>query len=203
MIGAIASVAAGLASSIIGGVKAGKEKRKAEMALQNEQRLNEDLFNKEYYSDPLERSDNAALLNRLRTMLDKQSKQTSATAAITGATPESVIAAQENSNNTLSDAMGNMAAMNSKYKENVMNRYLSQKNSLYNQQQGIYGQNAQSWTNYMQNGLGTMTSGAASASNTQLNGNGGAEPSQVKYLQSPSNPGVTVPKVKLPTKFGE
>lgn len=203
MIGAIASVAAGLASSIIGGVKAGKEKRKAEMALQNEQQLNENLFNKEYYSDPLERSDNAALLNRLRTMLDKQSKQTSATAAITGATPESVIAAQENSNNTLSDAMGNMAAMNSKYKENVMNRYLSQKNSLYNQQQGMYGQNAQSWTNYMQNGLGTMTSGAASASNTQLNGNGGTEPSQVKYLQSPSNPGVTVPKVKLPTKFGE
>lgn len=203
MIGAIASVAAGLASSIIGGVKAGKEKRKAEIALQNEQRLNEDLFNKEYYSDPLERSDNAALLNRLRTMLDKQSKQTSATAAITGATPESVIAAQENSNNTLSDAMGNMAAMNSKYKENVMNRYLSQKNSLYNQQQGMYGQNAQSWTNYMQNGLGTMTSGAASASNTQLNGNGGAGYSPVEYLQSPSNPGVTVPKVKLPTKFGE
>lgn len=203
MIGAIASVAAGLASSIIGGVKAGKEKRKAEMALQNEQRLNEDLFNKEYYSDPLERSDNAALLNRLRVMLDKQSKQASATAAITGATPESVIAAQENSNNTLSGAMGNIAAMNSKYKENVMNRYLSQKNNLYNQQQGMYGQNAQSWINYMQNGLGAMTSGSASASNALLNNDSRTEPPQVKYLQSPSNSGVTVPKVKLPTKFGE
>lgn len=207
MIGAIASTAAGLASSIIGGVKAGKEKRKAELALKNEQQLNENLFNKEYYSDPLERSDNAALLKRLRTMIDNQTRRTSATAAITGATPESVIAAQEKSNEVLSNAMGNIAAMNSQYKTNVMNRYLNQRNSLYNQQQGTAGQNIQSWTNYMQNGLGTMANGALSIGKSLLDKNEtaglkGSLGMEVNPMPS-SYSNIIIPKVKIPTKFGE
>lgn len=193
MIGSIISGVAGLASGIVGGVKAGKERRKAEQALKDEQAFNESIFNKEYYSDPLERSDNAALLSNLRRMLDKRDKQTAATAAIMGSTSESVVAANEQSGETMSNAMGNISALNSRYKDNVMNRYLNQRSNLYNQQQGVSAQNAQGWSNFMQNGLGAMASGVSSFNNANVN----------QPLQAPANQGVTVPKVKIPTKFGE
>lgn len=202
MIGAIISGAAGLASSVIGGIKAGKERKKASRALRDEQQFNENLFNKEYYSNPLERSDNAAMLKSLRGMLDKQTRQSAATGAVMGSTPEAVMASKEQANETLSNAAGNISAMNSRYKDNVMGRYLNQRNNLYNQKQGVTEQNAQSWTNLMQNGIGTMMGSASSMGRAVLDG-ASALGTPGGYIQAPSNPGVSVQRVKVPTKFGE
>ena len=159
MIGTAISAGAGLLGGLIGGIRAGKQRKKAQRALNEEKEYNENLFNREYYSDPLERSDNAALLRSLREGLKARTKQSAATAAVTGATPEAMLAEKEAANNTIGNTMSNLGAMNQQYKDNVMNRYLTQRNNIAQQQQQIYGQNAQGWTNFMQNGLNTAISG--------------------------------------------
>lgn len=199
MIGAAITGGLGLLGGLFGGIKAAKQRKKAQRALNEEKTYNENLFNKEYYSDPLERSDSAALLRNLREGLKERSKSSAATAAVTGATPEAVLADKEAGNKTISDTMSNLGAMNAQYKDNVMNRYLNQRQNLYNQQQQINGQNAQSWTNFMQNGLGTAINSAGSIGQTLLNKTvPGSTP-----LPEPAIPGVPVPKISYPTKFGE
>lgn len=203
MIGAAIAGGLGLASGLFGGIKAAKQRKKAQRALNEEKTYNENLFNREYYSDPLERSDSAALLRNLREGLKERSKRTTATAAITGATPEAIVAEKEASNNTISDTMSNLGAMNAQYKDNVMNRYLNQRQNLYNQQQQINGQNTQSWTNMMQNGLGTAINSAGSIGKSILNSaTPGSTPGSTP-LQAPAIPSVSVPKISYPTKFGE
>ena len=199
MIGAAITGGLGLLGGLFGGIKAGKQRKKAQRALNEEKTYNENLFNKEYYSDPLERSDSAALLRNLREGLKERSKSSAATAAITGATPEAVLADKEAGNKTISDTMSNLGAMNAQYKDNVMNRYLNQRQNLYNQQQQINGQNAQSWTNFMQNGLGAAINSAGSIGQTLLNKTvPGSTP-----ISEPAIPGLPVPKINYPTKFGE
>ncbi|RHJ77706.1 hypothetical protein [Parabacteroides sp. AM08-6] len=169
MIGAAITGGLGLLGGLFGGIKAAKQRKKAQRALNEEKTYNENLFNKEYYSDPLERSDSAALLRNLRKELKERSKSSAATAAVIGATPEAVLADKEAGNKIISDTMSNLGAMNAQYKDNVMNRYLNQRQNLYNQQQQINGQNAQSWTNFMQNGLGTAINSAGSIDVSILN----------------------------------
>lgn len=203
MIGAAIAGGLGLASGLFGGIKAAKQRKKAQRALNEEKTYNENLFNREYYSDPLERSDSAALLRNLREGLKERSKRTTATAAITGATPEAIVAEKEASNKTISDTMSNLGAMNAQYKDNAMNRYLNQRQNLYNQQQHINGQNTQSWTNMMQNGLGTAINSAGSIGKSILNSaTPGSTPGSTP-LQAPAIPSVSVPKISYPTKFGE
>jgi hypothetical protein len=137
--------------------------------MDQEARDNTALFNREYYADSMNRSDNQALLRNLRGLLNEQAQRSRQSAAITGATPEQQIAQQAAANNTLANAAGNISALNSRYKDNVMNRYLNQRQNLYNQQQGMYSQEAQSWTNMMQNGLNLATAGAGSAIQKILN----------------------------------
>ncbi|WP_102408713.1 virion core protein, T7 gp14 family [Parabacteroides bouchesdurhonensis] len=197
MIGAAITGGLGLLGGLFGGIKAAKQRKKAQKALNEEREYNDSLFNKEYYSDPLQRSDNAALLRNLREGLKDRTKSSASTAAITGATPEAMVAEKEVANKSITDTVSNISAMNTQYKDNVMNRYLNQRQNLYNQQQQINGQNTESWTNYMQNGLSTALNSAGSIGQSMLNTPGSTP------LQAPVNTGVTVPKINYPTKFGE
>ncbi|MDR2914948.1 MAG: hypothetical protein LBV74_08980, partial [Tannerella sp.] len=69
MIGAAISAGAGLLGGIFGGIKAGKARKKAQNAMDQEARDNTALFNREYYADSMNRSDNQALLRNLRGLL--------------------------------------------------------------------------------------------------------------------------------------
>lgn len=158
MIGSIISGAAGIASGIFGGIKAGKARKQAQASLDQEKAFNENLFNKEYYADAMERSDNVSLMKNMRDMLTQQNKQAQATAVITGGTAEAAAAQKEAANGVLAQSASNIAASNSSYKDNVMNRYLGQRRSLFNQQQDMYNKSAESWSNMMKNGLSAATS---------------------------------------------
>lgn len=161
MIGSIISGVAGIASGIAGGIKAGKARKNVINSINEEKSFNQSLFDKEYNTNAMDRSDNAFLINNLRKMLNDQTNRTQATAAITGATPEAMMAQKEQANDVLANTAGNISQMNSQYKDNVMNRYLGQRQNLANQMQGMYSQEAQGWSNFMQNGLGAVSGAAA------------------------------------------
>ena len=88
-------------SSIFSGLIANRKRKKAEEAqnnalqsLNNQQTMLDNLFNSEYYGDYLNRSDNQALLKKLRDQTLQQNQQMQTQSAITGATPESIAAQQ-------------------------------------------------------------------------------------------------------------
>lgn len=177
--GSIVKGITGIGSSLFGGIKSGKERKKAAKALKEaqeqinqERAFNDTLFNREYYQDFLQRSENQAALRMLRERLKRENQATAQRAVITGATPESMAKAKELSNNTYSDTVSRIAANSSNAKENVMNRYLNFRNNLNKQLQNVYGQkmnlhnqNATQWSNLMQNGLNSLTESFAEADN--------------------------------------
>ena len=82
----------GLGSSIYGGIKGAKERKKQEKLLNEQMAKNENLFKREYYQDIMNRSDTANILKNYRDTLKRRNKTQRNMAAVTGATPEAVAA---------------------------------------------------------------------------------------------------------------
>lgn len=171
-IGKAAQGTLGLGAALFGGIKSGKERRKAAKMLkqaqedvEREKAFNDTLFTKEYYQDFLQRSENQAALKLLRDRLKKQNESAAQMAVVTGATPEATAKQKEISNEAYGNVVSSIAGNSSSVKDNVMNRYLnyrqglnSQKLGLYGQQMNLHNQSARQFANLMQNGLNSLTS---------------------------------------------
>lgn len=155
--------AVGLGQSIYSGVKAGEDRKSAD-ALQSKQEAdNESWYNKEYYTDYTKRPDSQNLLKKLKETTDTNNKRNEMTAAITGATDESVQVSKNANNKVVSDTMGNLAAMGAKYKDNVMRTYMGRKDNLSRQAYNTLLQKAKSNETGMYNGMGQVGAGIMGA----------------------------------------
>lgn len=153
----------GLGQSIYSGIKAGEERRKAEALQQKQMADNEAWYNNEYYTDYTKRADSQNLLKRLKETTDSNNKRAEMTAAITGATPESVQAQRDANNKVVTDTYANLAAMGAQHKDNVQQQYLARKDgynrNMYNTLLGNAASNEQG----MYNGLRQIGSGLTGA----------------------------------------
>lgn len=153
----------GLGQSIYSGIKAGEERRKAEALQQKQMADNEAWYNNEYYTDYTKRADSQNLLKRLKETTDSNNKRAEMTAAITGATPESVQAQRDANNKVVTDTYANLAAMGAQHKDNVQQQYLARKDgynrNMYNTLMGNAASNEQG----MYNGLKQIGSGLTGA----------------------------------------
>ena len=95
MIGAIVGAASSLASGIAGGIKARKAARKANAVLDKQAKENEDWFNRRYNEDYTQSAEAQAALTKARELADEQYRKASGTAAVVGATDESVAQAKK------------------------------------------------------------------------------------------------------------
>lgn len=171
-IGNIAKGVTGIGTALFGGIKSGKERKKAAKALREaqeqisrEQAFNDTLFNREYYQDFLQRSENQSAIKMLRDHMKRENESAAQTAVITGATPEAVAKQKEISNEAVGNTISKVAANSSSVRDNVMNRYLNyranlngQLQSALNQKMNLHNQNAIQFANLMQNGLNTLSS---------------------------------------------
>lgn len=113
------------------------EKKQAKQALQKHQQQYEQelsqlnsLFNRDYYSNMLNRSDVRGLLGDLREQMTETTQNLKNQASITGATPESITAAQKAQNQAYGKAVSQVASYATSWKENALNNYLSARNAL-------------------------------------------------------------------------
>lgn len=115
--------AIGLATSIgggaIGSAKARREAREQRRALERLKGDEEAWYNKEYYTDELDRTSAKNMIRRVEQTLSRQANQARGAAAVSGATPGAVLGAQANAQETLSDTMGNIAAQESARKSAI------------------------------------------------------------------------------------
>lgn len=166
MIGAIAGAGANLLGGLFGAIGSARAARKAKEAQlkTNEElgALNQEMFNRNYYQDIMSRSDTQAALKAQRDLLNESLKRQQRTAAITGATPESIAAAQKGINDSISQTISGIQSQASALKDNAYTNYMNQKGSLAEQKGQI---EAGYWQNkgQMWNQLGNTIAGAGNA----------------------------------------
>ena len=153
----------GLGESIISGNKAANDRQKAEALQQKQLADNETWYNNEYYTDYTKRADSQNLLKRLKETTDSNTKRAEMTAAITGATDESVQADRNANNKVVSDTYGNLAAMGAQHKDNVQQTYMARKDGYNRNTYNSLLGNAESNERGMYNGMGQIGSGLAGA----------------------------------------
>lgn len=164
--GGIAGAVGNLLGGVFGAIGSAKAARKAKEAqLQTNQELgslNQEMFNRNYYQDIMARSDTQAALKAQRDLMKESLKQQQRTAAITGATPESIVAAQQGMNDSLSNTISGIQANASAIKDNAYNNYMAQKGNLAQQKGQI---EANYWQNkgQMWNQLGNSIAQAGNA----------------------------------------
>lgn len=181
--------AVGLSQSISSGIKAGQDRKEADALQTQRETDNENQFNKEYYTDYTQRADSQNLLKKLKETTDTNNKRNEMTAAITGATAESVQAGRNANNKVVSDTYGNLAAMGARYKDNVMQNYQHRKDGLGREKYNALLQRAQSNETGMYNGIGQIGAGITGAmTNYQA---GQAPQPKLQPLKTPQT-GVTV-----------
>ncbi|NDV77855.1 hypothetical protein [Dysgonomonas sp. 511] len=156
MIGAAIGAGLGLAGSIFGGNKAGKQRRKMNQYLNTQDAENTAYYNANALSDYTQRADTQNLMKQLRDNLSKNNKRSENMAVVTGATPEQQAVAKEQSNKAISDTFSNIGAMGQQWKDQVTNRYLNRRENIANQRMGMMGQKAQSYENLMNTGLNLL-----------------------------------------------
>ena len=122
-----ASILMGIGSAIAASEnnKRATEAANAEYARKNE--LIENMFNKAYYQDITKRTDVQNMLRLLQENQEKQARRDEALSAITGATTESKLAAQDSRNKSYADALAEIASNASTLKDTYRQQYLTNK----------------------------------------------------------------------------
>ena len=156
----------GLGSSIYGGIRGAKERKKQEKLLNQQIQENKDLFKREYYQDIMNRSDTANILKNYRDTLKQRNKIQRNMATVTGATPEAVAAQKKINADAYGDVISNISSQSSRLKDNALNRYTDTNNYLLGQKSNMYAQRAQNFSNLAANGVGLLTSSLQNIGNS-------------------------------------
>ncbi len=158
--------AAGLATSLYGGYKAGKERENINAKIGQLERDNKAFYNANALGDYTQRADAQNVVSQMRTQLDRQTKRANDTAVITGATPEATALQKQGANEALAGATAQLGAIGQQYKDRVTDRYLNRKDRYgmmrLQQSEGA----AQGYEGLMQSGLNTMSGALSTLSAT-------------------------------------
>ena len=128
---------AGIGTSIASGVIASNAAKEAKQEHIQKMGMLDNWFNKQYYSDITQRTDIQNMLRILQENQEKTAKRDEALAAITGATAESQLAAQESRNKSYADALAEIASNASTLKDTYLQNYMAQKMGAQNPQYSI------------------------------------------------------------------
>lgn len=131
-----------LGSSIYGAVASAKQNQKAEAELKARRDENKRWYEQKMNEDYMMRSDVQNVLRKQRELLDEQYKRARATNVVAGGTDESLAMQQAAANRQVGETMANIAENASAQKDNVEAQYRAQEDSLSQQQQNIYANQA-------------------------------------------------------------
>ena len=140
MLGALLSIG----GSIAGGIAGANAARKQRRALQSMKDKNQAWYDKNYYQDPTQRADAQAAITRMKDVMQQRTQRAAGTAAVTGATEETVASEKAAQNNALADVTSNIAANNEQRKDQIEQTYQQKDAAITEaqmQQQAQTGQN--------------------------------------------------------------
>ena len=178
----------GLVSGITGAIKSAKAARQQQELINEQNRKNDVWFNNEYYKDYMDRSDAQAAMERVRQTMQRQNQRIEQQAAVSGATPESVIAQKEANAGVITDAAAAIQANASNRQDKVLDAYRAKQDSLAGQQQQQYQLSEAGYSNLANTGFSTAANMAASAVSGMKPSNSGDGASKVVETATKADP---------------
>lgn len=109
--------------SIFGGISASKAMKKVKTNLQNQQKANQDWFNRRYNEDATQRADAQRILTKTEESIRNRNRQAAGAQAVMGGTEESVAAAKAANNQALADATSQIAVNAEAHKDQIEQTY--------------------------------------------------------------------------------
>lgn len=158
-----------LGSALFGAYKSAKAAKKQENEAKDQQAKENAWYRKEYYKNYLDSEEARAAMKRVEDTLNKQNQQAQATATITGATPESVIARQESDNKLLDNVATGIAANATARKNQVSDQHQANQIGLSQQRMAQHSIDEIGGAQLMNNGLGILGTAMEASSKMENN----------------------------------
>lgn len=171
MIGALIGAGLGLASSIAGGIANRRARRKQEQMLAQQQRENQEWYDRRYNEDPTKRADTVRLLTQMQEQIKNRNRAAKGRQAVMGGTEDSTTAVKEANNKTLADTTSQIVAANEARKDAIEQQYQRNKRSIQGQQMQMEAEKSADTANAVAGVAGT----AANIAATLDAGTGGAK----------------------------
>ena len=149
---------------IIGGILSAINNRKIKKNIEQQQRENQDWFDRRYNEDATQRADAQRVLTQLNETIRNRNKSIAGSQAVMGGTEESVASAKQANNQAIADATSNIAVAAEARKADIENSYLAKKDDLNNQLNQLRGQHGQMIQNAV-SGVANAAGGVAEALN--------------------------------------
>lgn len=130
MIGSLIGGALKLGGSIFGGISASKAMKKVQKNLENQQRENQDWYDRRYNEDATQRADAQRILAITEQNIRNRNRQAAGTAAVMGGTDESVAATKAANASAMADAASQIAIAGDQRKDSIEQQYMATKASL-------------------------------------------------------------------------
>lgn len=133
MIGEIIGGALKVGSAIFGGVSASKAAKEAKRNIEAQRKKNQNWYDRRYNEDATQRADAQAILTQTENNIKQRNRQAAGSAAVIGATNESIAAAKAANNQALADATAQIAAGADARKDNIEATYMQNDNAFAEQ----------------------------------------------------------------------
>lgn len=162
MIGSLIGGALKLGGSIFGGISASKAMKKVQKNLENQQRENQDWYDRRYNEDATQRADAQRILAITEQNIRNRNRQAAGTAAVMGGTDESVAATKAANASAMADAASQIAIAGDQRKDSIEQQYMATKASLNDKLNEIEKQKANAISQAVQgasNAAGSIAGG--------------------------------------------
>ena len=163
----IAALALSALGSAAGGISSIVQNRKAEAQAEADKSRNMAWYDRQLYSDPLKRGDNAVLLKRMRDELQRRSEVEDAKSAIMNGTDEARLARRKQNNETIQGVYDNIVAREAHRRDEllsgqkaVLDNYSNTQAQLLAQRQANAANLAGNAVNLAGSAIGAMGAGS-------------------------------------------
>ena len=140
----------------MGGIKAGKAARAQKRMIAEQERKNNEWYNRNYYSNYLDSAEAQAAMKRVENTLRRQNEQADATATVMGATPEAALAQKQANNEVLDDVATGLAAQATARKNAVDAQNQANQQATFAAKMGQSRADEAGASQVMNNGLGIL-----------------------------------------------
>lgn len=132
MIASLIGAGVAAASAIGGAISSANKSAQAKRMLDTQKRENKKWFDMKMAEDYTSRSENQAILNKQRDLLNEQYKRARATNTVAGGTEQQLALQKEAANQTLADNMMNIAVRSSEYRDQAEKDYRTENTRIDN-----------------------------------------------------------------------
>lgn len=152
-----------IGGSIFGGIKASQAMKQVQKNLEQQQRENQDWYDRRYNEDATQRADAQRMIAMTNEAIKERNKAAAGTAAVMGGTEESLAATKAANASALADTAANIAIAGANRKDQIENQYMTKKDSINDKLNNLQTQKANNIINAV-NGVSSAASDIAANS---------------------------------------